>query len=105
MALILQFQWGLREDFKDLLLTLLDATTLLEAITQAVLCDNHLFYANKKEEAGLSGHWTSVGRRCGCVGCLRLPMDIRWMACRPLEPADDHCRRAVVQMHPDDVFR
>jgi hypothetical protein len=28
MALIRQFQWGLREDVKDLLLTLPDATTL-----------------------------------------------------------------------------
>jgi hypothetical protein len=33
MALIRQFQWGLRKDVKELLLTLSDATTLLEAIT------------------------------------------------------------------------
>jgi hypothetical protein len=33
MALVRQFQWGLQEDVKDLLLTLNDVTSLSEAIT------------------------------------------------------------------------
>lgn len=42
-ALISQFQWGLRDDVKDLLLTMPDPVTLNEAISQAVRCDNRLF--------------------------------------------------------------
>jgi hypothetical protein len=42
-ALISQFQFGLRGEVKDLLLTLPDPTTLSEAITQAVRCDNRLY--------------------------------------------------------------
>jgi hypothetical protein len=42
-ALVSQFYWGLRDDVKDLLLTLPDPQTLNEAISQAVKCDNRLF--------------------------------------------------------------
>ena len=42
-ALVNQFYWGLRDDVKDLLLTLPDLQTLNEAISQAVRCDNRLF--------------------------------------------------------------
>ena len=42
-ALVSQFYWGLRDDVKDLLLSLLDPQTLNEAISQAVKCDNRLF--------------------------------------------------------------
>ena len=42
-ALISAFRWGLRDDVKDLLLNLPDPTSLLEAITQAVRCDNQFF--------------------------------------------------------------
>jgi hypothetical protein len=35
-----QFQFGLRGDVKDLLLTMFDPTTLSQAIAQAVCCDN-----------------------------------------------------------------
>jgi hypothetical protein len=37
------FQWGLRNDIKTLLLNLPKPTTLSEAITQAIDCDNRLF--------------------------------------------------------------
>lgn len=50
MALIRQFQWGLREDVKDLLLTLPDAITLSEAITQVVRCDNRLFLRKQERK-------------------------------------------------------
>ena len=38
-----QFGWGLRGEVKNLLLNFLELTSLNEAITQAVRCDNHLF--------------------------------------------------------------
>jgi len=42
-ALVSQFYWGLKDDVKDLLLSLPDPQTLNEAISQAVKCDNRLF--------------------------------------------------------------
>lgn len=42
-ALMSQFYCGLRDDVKDLLLSLPDPQTLNEAISQAVKCDNRLF--------------------------------------------------------------
>ena len=42
-ALMSQFQWGLTDDVKYLLLSLPDPQTLNEAISQAVKCDNRLF--------------------------------------------------------------
>jgi hypothetical protein len=38
-----QFQFGLRGDVKDLMLTMLNPTTLSQAIAQVVCCDNRLF--------------------------------------------------------------
>jgi hypothetical protein len=42
-ALITMFRWGLRDDIKTLLLNLPKPTTLSEAITQTIDCDNRLF--------------------------------------------------------------
>jgi hypothetical protein len=42
-ALITMFRWGLRDDIKTLWLNLPKPTTLSEAITQAMDCDNRLF--------------------------------------------------------------
>jgi hypothetical protein len=42
-ALVDAFRYGLREDVKDLLLTLPDAASLSEITAQAVRCDNRLF--------------------------------------------------------------
>lgn len=53
-ALTSAFRWGLRDDVKDLLLNLADPTTLSEAITQAVRCDNRLF-ERRQERRSLSG--------------------------------------------------
>jgi len=39
-TLISQLQFGLHSDVKDLLLTMLNPTTLSQAITQAIRCDN-----------------------------------------------------------------
>jgi hypothetical protein len=42
-AFISTFWWGLRDDIKDILSNLLYPLTLIEAISQAVQCDNQLF--------------------------------------------------------------
>jgi len=49
MAFVHQFQWGLHEDVKDLLLTLNDATSLSMAIIQAIKCD-HLLFLRREEK-------------------------------------------------------
>lgn len=53
-ALISQFYWGLRDDVKDLLLTLPDPQTLNEAISQAVKCDNRLFQRRQDQRSWIS---------------------------------------------------
>jgi hypothetical protein len=42
-ALMSQFHWDLRDDVKDLLLSMSDLQTLNKAISEAVKCDNWLF--------------------------------------------------------------
>jgi hypothetical protein len=46
--LINQLQLGLQIDVKDLLFTLLDLSTLNQAIAQVVWCDNRLFKHQQK---------------------------------------------------------
>jgi hypothetical protein len=43
VTLMSQFQFGLRSDMKDLLLTMLNPTTLSQTIAQDICYDNHLF--------------------------------------------------------------
>jgi hypothetical protein len=43
VAFMSQFQFGFHGDMKDLLLTMLDPTTLSQIITQVVHYDNRLF--------------------------------------------------------------
>lgn len=50
-ALMSQFHWGLRDDVKDLLLSLPDPQTLSEAISQAVKCDNRLFQRRQDQRS------------------------------------------------------
>jgi Retrotransposon gag protein len=50
-ALMSQFYWGLRDDVKDLLLSLPDPRTLNEAISQAVKCDNRLFQRRQDQRS------------------------------------------------------
>ena len=44
-----QFRWGLRGDLKILLLNFPEQTSLNEAITHAVHCDNRLFEFRQEE--------------------------------------------------------
>lgn len=48
-TLINQFQFGLHSDVKDLLLTMLDPTTLSQAIAKASRCDNRLLEHRQKK--------------------------------------------------------
>ena len=48
-ALMSQLYWGLRDDVKDLLLTMPDANTLMEAYLMTIRCDNRL-YERRMEE-------------------------------------------------------
>jgi hypothetical protein len=48
-ALIDQFRCGLRDDVQDILLTLAYHSSLSEAITQAIRCDNRLFEHRKEK--------------------------------------------------------
>ena len=49
--MISQFNYGLRDEVKDLLLSLPDPTTLSEAISQAVKCDNRLYERQQDKRA------------------------------------------------------
>ena len=50
-ALMSQFYWDLRDDVKDLLLSLPDPRTINEAISQAVRCDNRLFQRRQDQRS------------------------------------------------------
>jgi hypothetical protein len=58
-ALITMFRWGLRDDIKTLLLNLRKPTTLSEAITQAIDCNNRLFEQQRERQCSLDhiGHF------------------------------------------------
>jgi hypothetical protein len=49
--LMRQFHWELRDNVKDLLLSMLDPQTLNEAINQAVKCDNWLFQRRQDQHS------------------------------------------------------
>ncbi|CAG8752109.1 3513_t:CDS:2, partial [Dentiscutata heterogama] len=61
-ALIDQFRTGLREDVKDLLLTMPDPTSLNDAIAKAVRYDNRLFERRQERrfDSGISWNQFSV---------------------------------------------
>jgi hypothetical protein len=51
VTLMNQFQYGLHNNVKDLLLTMLDPSTLSQAIDQVVCCNNKFFEYRQKK------HW------------------------------------------------
>jgi hypothetical protein len=50
-ALMSQFHWGLRDNVKDLLLSMLNPQILNEAISRAVRCDNRLFQRRQDQRS------------------------------------------------------
>lgn len=54
-ALVDAFRYGLRDDVKDLLLTMPDATTLSDIVAQAVKCDNRLFERRRERQFSRAG--------------------------------------------------
>lgn len=55
-ALMSQFHRGLRNDIKDLLLSISDPQTFDEAISQAVKCNNHLFQQWQEKCSSIMPH-------------------------------------------------
>jgi hypothetical protein len=98
MVLIRQFQWGLRKYVKDLLLTLPDATTLSEAITQAVRCDNRLFLRKQERRSNklnlqLIASTTSIPSRALSNDIpLDNPMHLDVTRFKPLIQEEKDCR-------------
>ena len=56
-ALVDLFHRGLRDEVKDLMITLPHPKTLMEAVSFAVRCDNRL--SERKEERSTTGFWTA----------------------------------------------
>ena len=54
-ALINQFRYGLRDNVKDLLLTMPKAESLEQFIAQAIACDNRLFERRQEQRLGWRG--------------------------------------------------
>jgi hypothetical protein len=51
-AFINRFQYGLKDNVKDLLITMPKVETLQEFITQALTCDNRLFERHQQKKFG-----------------------------------------------------
>lgn len=54
-ALINRFRYGLKDDVKDLLLTMPKVDTLEDFITQSIACDNRLFERRQEQRLGWRG--------------------------------------------------
>src|SRR4029079_4603009 len=54
-ALINQFRYGLKDNVKDLLLTMPKAKSLEQFIAQAIACDNRLFERRQEQRLGWRG--------------------------------------------------
>jgi hypothetical protein len=96
-ALITMFRWGLRNDIKTLLLNLPKPTTLSEAITQAIDCDNRLF-KQRQERRLLFGSYradyTAPTRQTSSSTSTPKPMQIDTSRVRKLtEEEKERCRR------------
>lgn len=92
-ALIAQFRSGLRDDVKDLMLTLPDPTTLNEVITQAVRCDARLFERKLERRSGTGFPKAAVTPTPSRV--QPTPMELDAVQIRgPLTQAEKHRRRS-----------
>ncbi|KAH7292053.1 hypothetical protein KP509_29G049500 [Ceratopteris richardii] len=90
---ISQFRWGLRDDVKDLLLTMPEVKTLNEYINQAIQCDNHLF--ERKQEKQVEGRprqWKPF-QPTPRDDTMPEPMQIDVTRFQPLTPQEKQRRR------------
>jgi len=96
MALITMFRWGLRDDIKTLLLNLPKPTTLSEAITQAIDCNNRLF-EQRQERRLLFGSYradyTTPTRQTSSSTSTPEPMQINTSRVRKLTKEEKERRR------------
>lgn len=95
-ALITMFRWGLRDDIKTLLLNLPKPTTLSEAITQAIDCDNRLF-EQRQERRLLFGSYradyTAPARQTSSNSSTSEPMQIDTSRVKKLTEEEKERRR------------
>ena len=95
-ALITMFRWGLRDDIKTLLLNLPKPTTLSEAITQAIDCDNRLF-EQRQERRLLFGSYradyTTPARQTSSSTSTAEPMQIDTSRVKKLTEEEKERRR------------
>lgn len=96
-ALINKFRWGLRDNVKDLLLTMPKVDMLDEFITQAIACDNRLFERRQEQRLG----WRPIHQNMGATSSRVLPnrtsgpepMQIDAMQLKRLTPEEKERRR------------
>jgi hypothetical protein len=90
------FRWGLRDDIKTLLLNLPKPTTMSEAITQAIDCDNRLF-EQRQERRLLFGSYradyTAPTRQTSSSTSTPEPMQIDTSRIRKLTEEEKERRR------------
>jgi len=86
-ALITMFRWGLRNNIKTLLLNLPKPTTLSEAITQAIDCDNQLFEQRQEQRllfGSYQADYTTPTRQTSSSTSTPEPMQIDTLRVRKL---------------------
>lgn len=90
------FRWGLCDDIKTLLLNLPKLTTLLEAITQAIECDNRQF-EQRQERRVLFGSYradyTAAPRLSSSNTSTQEPMQIDTSKVKKLTKEEKERRR------------
>ena len=91
-ALCDHFRRGLRSEIKNLLLNFPEPTSLSQAITQAVSCDNRLFELRQEERA--TSRWQSSSRSSPLSSYDDpVPMEIDRARARPLTEAERRYRQ------------
>ncbi|KAH7331513.1 hypothetical protein KP509_20G037500 [Ceratopteris richardii] len=94
-ALIDHFHRGLQWDVKNLLLNLKDPSTLSEAMTQAIKCDNRLFEYRRESHLHHSVQSMIQPQSSSSMECPThvVPMELDSTQFRPLNDAEKQCRQ------------
>ncbi|CAG8623952.1 17148_t:CDS:2, partial [Racocetra persica] len=92
-ALINKFRASLRDDIKDLLLSIEDPTDLNDTITKAVRCDNCLFERCQKQQQNTYQSWNQLTNTNKISGSSPEPIQIDNIQPRTLTEAEKKKRR------------
>ncbi|KAH7278834.1 hypothetical protein KP509_38G058100 [Ceratopteris richardii] len=90
---ISQFRWGLRDDVKDLLLTMPEVKTLNEYINQVVQCDNRLFERKQEKQVEERPRQWKPFQPTPRDESMPEPMQIDVTRFQPLTPQEKQRRR------------